>query len=71
MLRACFNARAGKKIAAWKGGGKGQLGLILREKEYHQGHNPVNNYLFEKNFEILLVGGWLAFYCQRFYQHNF
>jgi hypothetical protein len=28
--------RSGKKIAARKGGGKGQLGLILRAKEYHR-----------------------------------
>jgi hypothetical protein len=58
--------RTGKKIAARKGGGKGQLGLIFRGKEYHQGHNPVNNYLSEKNVEILR-GGVLF---QEFYQHN-
>jgi len=58
--------REGKKIAARKGGSKDQLGLILRQEEYHQGDNFVNNYLSEKNIEILR--GEVLFHG--FYQHN-
>jgi len=39
--------REGKKIAAREGGGKGQSGLILREKEYHGWYNSVNKHLSE------------------------
>jgi hypothetical protein len=35
--------RDGKKIAARKGGGKGELSLILRSKEHHGGDNSVNS----------------------------
>ena len=34
-----------KKIAARKGGGKDQLSLILRAKEYHKDYNSVNKFL--------------------------
>jgi hypothetical protein len=57
----------GKKIAARKGGGKAQLGLILRGKVYHQGHNPVNNYLSEKNTEVLLVGALFQGFHQNYF----
>ena len=56
-----------KKWPPRKGGGEARLGLILRGKEYHQGHNPVNNYFSEKNVEILR--GEVLFHA--FYQHNF